>query len=259
VFHFVADLGNSRLKWARVDHDGSLVERVALPLDDLAWEQAWSQSAVLSQGPSVWAISSVNPPLAARLADFLRARPVVGVTWYVAAVEVPGPKDVEGAEIGGADRALAVFAASRLMPRGQPGLVVSCGTAICVERLTAEGVWQGGAIAPGLGPMASALHLRTAQVPLLDTRQFDANCPPPAWGRGTIGSLTAGLFWGTVGVVRELVARQSSDMNREPWIIWAGGDAELLAPFVSGEAARVEPHLVLIGLAQVAVIQHEPG
>ena len=124
----------------------------------------------------------------------------------------------------------AVFAALRLMPPGRPGLVVSCGTAITVERITAEGVWQGGAIAPGLGTMASALHLRTAQVPLIDTRQFDPHHPPPAWGRGTVASLKAGIFWGTVGLVRELLARQADDLDGDPWVVWAGGDATLLAP-----------------------------
>ena len=147
------------------------------------------------------------------------------MTWFQAAAEVPVPKDVEGAETGGADRALAVLAALRLMPPGRPGLVVSCGTAITVERVTSEGVWQGGAIAPGLGSMARALHLRTAQVPLIDTRQLDPHDPPPAWGRGTVPSLTAGIFWGTVGLVRELLARQADDLDGDPWVIWAGGDA----------------------------------
>jgi type III pantothenate kinase len=252
VLHFVADLGNSRLKWARVDDDGRLAERVAVPLDPSAWAEAWAQSDALGRAPSSWAISSVNPPLAIELAEFLRARHTAGVTWYVAAAEVPVLKDVEGADVGGADRALGVYAATRLMPAGRPGLVVSCGTAITVERVTAEGVWLGGAIAPGLGPMAHALHLRTAQVPLIDTRQFDPECPPPAWGRGTLGSLAAGIFWGTVGVARELIARQSDDIDGDPWVIWAGGDGALLAKFAGGDKPVIEPDLVLVGLARLA-------
>ncbi len=252
MLHFVADLGNSRLKWARVDDGGRLVDRVALALDTSAWAAAWGESAALGHGPSEWAISSVNPPLAIELAAFLESRHIAGARWFIAASEVPVGKDVEGAEIGGADRALGVFAATTLMPPKRPGLVVSCGTAITVERVSAEGVWQGGAIAPGLGPMAHALHLRTAQVPLIDTRRFDPDDPPPAWGRGTIGSLNGGIFWGTVGVVRELLARQSDDLDGEPWVIWAGGDAPLLAPFVSGDDATIEPDLVLVGLARLA-------
>ena len=251
MLHYVADLGNSRLKWARVDATGGLVDRVAVPLEPSAWAEAWDQSSVLAGTPSTWAISSVNPPLASQLADFLLARQIAGARWFVNACEVPVAMNVEGAELGGADRALGVFAAIKLMPAHRPGLVVSCGTAITVERISSQGVWQGGAIAPGLGPMAHALHLRTAQVPLIDTRQFDQEHPPSAWGPGTIGSLNAGIFWGTVGIVRELLARQSDDIDGEPWVVWAGGDAPLLARFVGGHDLTIEPDLVLVGLARL--------
>ncbi len=252
MIHFVADLGNSRLKWARVVAAGHLAEKVALPLDPADWTEAWSQSAVLGQETSWWTISSVNPPVATQLAEFLQSRHIKGITWFQAASEVPILKAVEGAEIGGADRALGVLAGLRLMPAGRPGLVVSCGTAITVERVTSHGVWQGGAIAPGLGTMARALHLRAAQVPSIDTRQFDPLHPPPAWGPGTVASLTAGSFWGTVGIVRELLARQADDMDGDPWVVWAGGDAILLAPYVGGKDAIIEPNLVLVGLSHVA-------
>jgi type III pantothenate kinase len=250
--HFVADLGNSRLKWARAIAAGQLAETVAVPLDPAAWAEAWSQSPVLGDEPSWWSISSVNPPLATQLAEFLQARGIAGATWFQAAAEVPVLMDVEGADIGGADRALGVLAGLRLMPPGRPGFVVSCGTAITVERVSRQGVWHGGAIAPGLGTMARALHLRAAQVPLIDTLQIDPRQPPPAWGPGTVSSLTAGIFWGTVGLVRELLARQKNDLDGDPWVIWAGGDAMLLAPYVTGDDAMIEPNLVLVGLSHVA-------
>jgi type III pantothenate kinase len=258
VNHFVADLGNSRLKWARVVAPGRLAERIAIPLERSAWDEAWAQSDVLSRQPSAWAISSVNPPVAKKLAEFFQARQAGDLIWYEAAADVSVPKDVEGAEVGGADRALGVLAALRMTPPGTAGLVVSCGTAITVERVSKEGVWQGGAIAPGLGVMASALHLRTAQVPLLDTRQFDPQYAPPTWGRGTVSSLSAGIFWGTVGIVRELVARQTDELGGEPWVIWAGGDGSLLARYVSGEHARIQPDLVLLGLSHMAFAGANP-
>ena len=95
------------------------------------------------------------------------------------------------------------------MPPGRPGLIVSCGTAITIERVSAAGVWQGGVIAPGLFLGARALHLLTAQLPLIHPDQS-----APSWGRGTLGSLEAGIFWGTVGAVRELLARQAFDGRR---------------------------------------------
>jgi type III pantothenate kinase len=248
VLRIMADLGNSRLKWARLEEDGRLTPSIALPLDDpSAWDTAWNEWHRHEHEGSCWAIASVNPPVAGRLAAFLRDHGVGQVSWFENASDVPIAMDVEGGGTGGADRALAVLAALRHMPGGQPGLVVSCGTAITIERITANGVWQGGVIAPGLFLNARALHTFTAQLPLV---RPDSSAP--FWGRGTMPSLEAGVFWGTVGAVRELLARQSFDEGESPWIVWTGGDAKRLASAVCGEAARIIPDLVLLGLTAAA-------
>src|SRR6516165_8522038 len=247
MIRVVADLGNSRLKWGRLDEAGRPAETIALPLDDpSAWAAAWAAWKRPGDGGSWWGVSTVNPPVAARLEEFLLVQGVDRVTWIRSAAEVPVPKDVEGADTGGSDRALAVFGAKRMIPAGRPGLVVMCGTAITVERITAEGVWQGGAIAPGLGQTARALNLMTAQLPFIELSRT-----PPAWGRGTVDSLKAGIFWGIVGAVRELLERQEQDLFGDPWVVWTGGDAVLLAPQIFGAKARIEPNLILDALATV--------
>jgi type III pantothenate kinase len=228
-----------------LDENGRPEPSIALPPDDpLAWEAVWNNWHKGQDDRSRWAIASVNPPVAERLAAFLNGRKVSRVTWFRTAAEVPIKMDVEGADTGGADRALAVMAALRHLAPGRPGLVVSCGTAITIERITADGVWQGGVIAPGLFLNARALHLLTAQLPLVRPDQS-----APFWGRGTVPSLEAGVFWGAVGAIRELLARQTGDLGPDPWIVWTGGDAERLAPAVCGEGARIIPDLVLLGLA----------
>jgi type III pantothenate kinase len=248
MLRIVADLGNTRLKWARLDESGRLTPSSALPPDDpLAWEALWDDWHQNQHEPSCWAVASVNPPAALQLAAFLTERHVQRATWYTTAADVPLEMDVEGADTGGADRALAVLAALALAPAGQPGLVVSCGTAITIERVTAAGVWQGGVIAPGLFLGARALHLLTAQLPLIHPDQS-----APFWGRGTFPSLEAGVFWGAVGTVRELIARQTFDDGGDPWILWTGGDAQRLAGPVSGRDAWIVPDLVLRGLAKAA-------
>jgi type III pantothenate kinase len=247
MIRVVADLGNSRLKWGRQDEAGRLAETIALPLDDpSAWAAAWSAWSQRGESDSWWGVSTVNPPVADRLEEFLRAQRIPRVTWIRSAAEVPVPKDVEGADTGGSDRALAVFGATRIIRPNRPGLVVMCGTAITVERITTEGVWQGGAIAPGLGQTARALNLMTAQLPFIELSRI-----PPAWGRGTEDSLKAGIYWGIVGAVRELLARQENDLGRDPVVVWTGGDAELLAPAIFGAAAHIEPNLILEALSRV--------
>jgi type III pantothenate kinase len=248
VLRIVADLGNSRLKWGRLGAGNRLEQEVALPLDDLdAWQTAWEQWNPAGAEASAWAIATVNPPLAEQLDAFLKGHGAAETTWYRSAAQVPIANALEHAETAGADRALAVAAARAMHAGGRPGLVVSCGTAITIERVAADGTWQGGAIAPGLGLSARALHLQTAQLPLVSPPPA-----PPAWGRSTRPAIEAGLFWGAVGAVRELLARQSAGLEPDPWLVWTGGDAGLLAPWIAWGDVRVVPDLVLEGLARLA-------
>lgn len=238
----VADLGNTRLKWGRVGPDGRVVEVVALPVDDpAAWSRqrdAWAFGGETGE----WAVATVNPPVAERLARFLDGSTI---RWYRSADDVPIRHVLENPASAGADRALAVLRASRIAPGGQPGQVISCGTAVTVERIDAEGVWQGGAITAGMGLLARALNVGTAQLPGI-VSAFDE--PPPAWGNSTVPAIRAGIFWGVAGAVRELLGPRQAGA----WRAWTGGDAPILATVVDGPDAWVAPDLVLQGLADVA-------
>ena len=243
----VADLGNSRLKWGKVDADGHVGEVVALPVDDEeGWERIW-RSWGCDAGPSWWALASVNPPLAERLRRFLARIGVAQSVWYRSAAEVPVAHVLAQPATAGVDRALAVLAARRRRIREGPGIVVLCGTAVTVEFLDAQGVWQGGAITAGLNMLARALHNLTAQLPLIVPR---ADAPP--LGNATLPALEAGVYWGVVGAVRELITRQSEGFSPPPWVAWTGGDAETLAKAVQWPRSEVLPDLVLRGLAAVA-------
>lgn len=250
MLRIVADLGNSRLKWGRLGAGVRLEESVALPPDDpTAWASAWRRWERTAGHASSWAVASVNPPAADRLAAFLdglgpgRAR----VAWFRSAADVPVRHALAQPESAGADRALAAAAALAERPAGRPGLVVLCGTAVTVERLSADGTWHGGAITAGLTLTARALHAMTAQLPLVVPPES-----PPAWGNATRPALEAGVFWGVVGAVRELLTRQSAAFQAPPWVVWTGGDAPALARALAWPDARVDPDLILRGLAGVA-------
>lgn len=243
MLRVVADLGNSRLKWGRLAEDRTL-EVLALPVDDpSAWQTAWSNWNP-SGGPSSWAISTVNPPVADRLGRFLDALPGVSARWFRSAADVPVRHDLENPQTAGTDRAFAVLGALAGRPEG-PGIVVSCGSAITVERILPEGIWQGGAITPGYRLAAEALDTLSTQLPLVQPDR-----PPFPWGRSTVPALEAGVFWGTVGAIRALVAGQAEGLHPRPWIVWTGGDAGLLMgpTALDFPDVRLAPALVLDGL-----------
>ncbi len=240
----VADLGNSRLKWARIGDSGSIREVNALPIADPAtWARVLDpQLGTIDQV----LISSVNPPLAGRFGEFLASRGIQDIRWFHSVSDVPVAHLMDNAATGGADRALAVLGALGRKRTG-PGLVILCGTGLTVERISSDGVWDGGAIAPGLRPMANALHLMTAQVP-----DVEITTTPSPLGRSTIPSVQAGVFWAVIGAIRELCLRQSEGLATPPWRIWTGGDAAWFAGLVDGPGAEVAENLVLEGLALLA-------
>jgi type III pantothenate kinase len=245
----VADLGNSRLKWGLVGPDGRLIDETALPLDDeAAWEAKWT-AWVGPNSRSHWAISTVNPPIAERLTRFLAGHRTESMRWFRSAADVPVAKALDHPETAGADRALAVAEATYDQKPGRCGQVISCGTAITVEWVDEAQVWRGGAITAGMGLLARALNVGTAQLPAVG---LDADGPPAAIGRSTVPTLRAGIYWGVIGGVRELLARQSEGHVR-PWRIWTGGDAVLLAEAVEGSGAVVVPDLVLRALARMGL------
>ena len=252
MLRVVADVGNTRLKWGRLDGDCRLAESLTLPLDDpSAWEAAWRRWEPSGVAATAWAIASVNPPAAARMSAFIDGLPASneGATWYRSAADVPVRHSLQKPETAGADRALAVSAAVADGLEGRPCLLVMCGTAVTVECINVDGTWRGGAIAAGLSLTARALHMLTAQLPLVEPRD-----EPAPWGDATRSALEAGVFWGVVGAISELLRRQSLALGHErpPRVVWTGGDAPRLARAVAWPGARVVPDLVLRGLASVA-------
>ena len=253
MLRIVADLGNSRLKWGRIGGDGRLEQAIALPLDDPdAWDAAWQRWNPAGAAPSAWAIATVNPPVAERLDAFLEGPRCDRDDLVSLGGRGPGPprrwRTPRRRGPTGPWRSRAPW---RCIPPGGPGLVVSCGTAITVERIAADGAWQGGAIAPGLGLAARALHLMTAQLPLVRP----AAAPPP-WGRSTRPALEAGRLLGH----RRVRSASCSPARPPGWRPTPGSSGPAATPTCSppgstGATRGSSPYLVLEGLARIASIR----
>lgn len=125
----------------------------------------------------------------------------------------------------GCDRMVCSYAAAKLY--GKPVIVVDIGTAITWDAVDHSGRHLGGAIAPGPATMAGALNDKTALLPLIPIKR-----PKAVLGRDTEGSIGSGLYWGTIGMVRELVAVISAEMKERPKIVITGGLAGMAGPHI---------------------------
>ena len=95
----------------------------------------------------------------------------------------------------GADRIVNTLAASRLFKRDT--IVVDLGTATTYDCITADGVFLGGVIAPGMRTSLETLVRRTSKLPATEL-----TAPERAIGRRTEDCIRAGVIFGTAEAVR---------------------------------------------------------
>ena len=164
--------------------------------------------------------------------------PVLQVT---ARSELPIRIAVEEPLTVGADRIVNTLAAQ--VRYGRDTIAVDLGTATTFDCITADGVFLGGVIAPGVSAGLEWLAKNTAKLP-----QVELAPPPEVIGRRTEACIRSGVFYSAVGAVDTIVGR-----IRESWgsddilVVATGGFAPVIAPHASS-VDRVEPLLTLEGL-----------
>ena len=127
-------------------------------------------------------------------------------------------------------------------------IAVDFGTALTFTAVSHTGEILGVSIAPGLRSAVGALSSNTAQLPAVDLK-----APPSALARTTQHSIQAGVFFGYIGLVREVTSRMGAEMEQPPYIVATGG----LSSTIAGEAGYfdvVDEWLTLDGLRRIAEI-----
>jgi len=121
----------------------------------------------------------------------------------------------------GVDRiALASAAVKKCHERNV--LVIDAGSCITYDFISAEGVYFGGAISPGLEMRYKAMNTFTANLPLLTKEQIDYNI-----GDTTEKSMHAGVIQGVAGEIDGFIS-QYAENHPDLTVILTGGDAHFL-------------------------------
>jgi type III pantothenate kinase len=258
------DIGNSRIKLGLFSGDASTAslpaptQTLELPLTsrdgdfDAPPLEAWCE-ANLKGDAACW-ISSVHSGASEHWLEVVkRIARQLDRNWLlrpIANKDVPLAIEVDFPERLGTDRLMAAFAANRLRRADRAAIVIDLGTAIKVDVVTRGGAFAGGAILPGLAMSARALEEQTDALPRVAVDTWRA--PPPALGKSTEPAIEAGLFWGAVGAIRELVEHYANEFGPSPDVFASGGASQLVAGVLSqrhGLRILHVPHLVLGGIA----------
>ena len=130
-------------------------------------------------------------------------------------------------------------------------IVVDFGTATTFDVVDHDGAYVGGVIAPGVNLSLEALHMAAAALPHVDITQ-----PQRVVGTNTVACMQSGIFWGYVGLIKEITARIRAERDRPMKVISTGG----LAPLFSQAEAlfdTFEDDLTMHGLTVIHAFNKE--
>jgi len=239
------DIGNTRTKVGLFD---GLNLKSSYRLSSVR-ERTADEYAVLFKGlfePSkvrAAIIASVVPPVGMELDLMVRRHlgfePIFvnPVAMNLMPVHVDYPAEV------GVDRIVNCYAAKHLYK--MPLIVIDFGTATTFDVVSAEGAYEGGAIAAGVELAAEALFEKTALLPRVRLKK-----PTRDIGKSTRAAMQIGLYEGLLGQIDFIVNRFRAVLGESTRVIATGGLAEEMAqecPLIE----RADAELSLKGLAMI--------
>jgi type III pantothenate kinase len=241
----VADLGNTRLKWASVKDDGELSGHGAVEHATTGLAQALEGGWGRLRKPSRLVVANVAGATAAGvLTGWAVGRWGVTPEVVVAREAAAGVRNAyPEPERLGADRWAALVGAWALC-RGA-ACVVDCGSAVTADALSAEGDHLGGLILPGLALMRRSLLEGTAGVRPVGEADV------ALLARNTAGAVAAGTLYALVAAIDRIATDLTAELGGRMETILTGGDAARLLPLLGRRWSHV-PDLVLRGLAVLA-------
>jgi type III pantothenate kinase len=199
------------------------------------------ESGFLIEGIRGACIGSVVPPVTPAVVEMCERHLGVHVLVVDARSALPIRLDVDEPMTVGADRIVNTLAAAQLYKRDT--IAVDLGTATTFDCITAEGVFMGGIIAPGVRTAAETLVRRTAKLPRVDLEK-----PAHVIGRRTETCLRSGIFYGAVDSIDGAVRRIKEEWEKpDALVVATGGLAPLIGPHCKN-VERIEPFLTLYGL-----------
>ncbi len=236
----LVDIGNTRVKWALaraadfIEQNRFVWELGAMQrLLDCQWGQldrpesiAISNVAgdVIEEAVTDWCRKnwSINPDIA------VVSRKACGVT-----NSYSQPQQL------GIDRWLAILGGWSMV-KGSV-CVIDCGSAVTIDVLDANGVHQGGLIAPGLSLSARALTDHTHALNAEVRKNF------PMLASSTEDAINSGCYHQFIGGIQYMIGRIRQQFGSSIQFIITGGDAEQVIHAIDDELIS-EPDLVLKGL-----------
>jgi type III pantothenate kinase len=251
----LVDIGNTRIKWAR------LVGR------RLGKRRAAAHSGWSSRDYARHLFGSASRPECMLVASVAGPRVKEMLTAAARRVRVPArfvtvPRQGGGVKVGypepwrlGVDRFVAAVGAHELF-KGTAVCVVGVGTAMTVDLVDAAGRHRGGVIIPAPELMVATLFESTHGI--RRRARGGAQAGAGLFGRSTRAGVLQGARHAAAALIDRAVQQAEALLEHRPLVVMTGGEAPSVRPLVMSPCVGV-PDLVLRGLAALAMrAQPEP-
>jgi len=237
------DMGNTRIKWARLE-GGRLAGQGAATHADEDLNHAFERVFDGANPKRVLASNVAGPLLGKALGELCEKRFGLKPEFLVPAAKACGVTNgYTDPQRLGADRWAAVIGAFHRS--GGPACVIDAGTAITVDAVDKQGRHLGGLIAPGPQTTRRALAGATAALRDLGEGELALLC------KDTRSAVTSGGWYAAAGFVEHIAVLLKQELGVELKFLLTGGDAERLKELLR-TPMTLAPDLVLQGLAVLA-------
>ena len=225
----LVDIGNSRIKWARLD-GGRLGRRQAAARS--GWHVADYARRVLGSGsaPERMLVSSVAG------SEVNRALASAARRAGIKAQFVTTPRRAGGVTVGyvhpwrlGVDRFVAAVGAHGLFP-GVAVCVVGVGTAMTLDLVGGDGRHRGGVIIPAPELMVETLFSKTHGI--RRRARGGAAAAPGLYARSTRAGVVQGSRYAAAALIDRAVEEARTVVGRAPLVVLTGGEAGVVRPLL---------------------------
>ncbi|MCU0711181.1 MAG: type III pantothenate kinase [Pirellula sp.] len=288
----LVDIGNSGLRVIRIEPHSEVLESniwklswpanfsvkgKSVPLQSQSRNHKWCEQDDLSafewlvdsiepHHSETWYVSSVKQTALDQLQSVCKLRSVGNQFRKISYLDLPMNVGVDAPEKVGMDRLVSSWEAWNVInvDRGHAGsspiatdhrpvITVQAGTAVTVDLVTADGVFRGGAIMPGLGLSLQLLAAGTEQLPWIANGAVSGL--PQLPGTNTTQAIAAGVHASLAGGTTFLINRYRQEYDRDDIpVIVTGGDAKVLQAFIQPPCIPLD-HMVLRGLNRLIATQ----